>query len=235
MNDCLQSLYLISCVAVNCFVMISGYFLIDKLNLRWKGMLKIWIQAFFYCSIFLIITLLTGENVGLKDVIKELFPVYGARYWFLTTYMGLMLVAPFLSRLAVSLEKRQYGIMLLLLFVICFAFLYGKIYAGIDTILWFSFLYLVAGYIKLFGVLDWMVRHKGKILLVCWGVLVVFALGVSIIHRGGYLMSTNYDGPVFFLSLAVFNFFANTSFKGRFVEWQGVCQCGRNKALGKFG
>lgn len=31
-------------------------------------------------------------------------------------------------------------------------------------------------------------------------------------------MSTSYDGPVFFLSLAVFVFFANTSFNGRFVD-----------------
>ena len=183
----MESLYVISCVAVNCFVMISGYFLIDKLNLRWKGILKIWLQAFFYCLVFLMIMLLTGENVGIKDVMKELFPVYGARYWFLTTYMGLMFVAPFLSRVAISLEKRQYAIMLLILFVISFGFLYGKIYAGFDTILWFSFLYLVAGYIKLFGVPVWSVKHKGKILLACWGTLVVMALGISMIHGGGIL------------------------------------------------
>ena len=31
-------------------------------------------------------------------------------------------------------------------------------------------------------------------------------------------MSTSYDGPVFFLSLTMFNFFANTSFKGQLVD-----------------
>lgn len=182
----MESLYVISCVAVNCFVMISGYFLIDKLSLRWKGMLKIWLQAFFYCVVFLMI-MFTGETVGLKDVIKELLPVYGTRYWFLTTYMGLMLVAPFLSRIAISLEKRQCGIMLLALFVISIGFLYGKIYAGFDTIIWFSFLYLVAGYIKLFGVPGWMVKYKGLLLLACWGLLVVVALGISIVNGGGIL------------------------------------------------
>ena len=41
----IEALFLISVIGVDCFVLITGYFLIDRLSFRWKGMasnLHIW-------------------------------------------------------------------------------------------------------------------------------------------------------------------------------------------------
>ena len=37
----------LSFVAVNCFVLISGYFLIDS-SFKWKKIFKLWLKVFFY-------------------------------------------------------------------------------------------------------------------------------------------------------------------------------------------
>ena len=44
----MEALYLISVIGVDCFVMITGYFLIDRLTFRWKGMMNVWLQTVIF-------------------------------------------------------------------------------------------------------------------------------------------------------------------------------------------
>lgn len=196
----MEALYVISCVAVNCFVMISGYFLIDKVKHRWNGILRTWIQTVFYCICFLIVAIYLGEEVGPKDIIFSILPIYGGRYWFVSCYIGLMLIAPFLSMVAMSIDKRQYQIMLMILFILNFQLLYGSVYGGFNTLLWFSFIYLMAGYIKIFDIPFFGKENKGLVLLLCWAALVILAFIYNLVQCGGQisLVSTAYHGPVFF-------------------------------------
>ena len=216
----MEALYVISCVAVNCFVMISGYFLIDKVKHRWNGILRIWVQTVFYCICFLIVAIYLGEEVGPKDIIFSILPIYGGRYWFVSCYIGLMLIAPFLSLVAMSIDKRQYQIMLLILFILNFQLLYGSVYGGFNTIMWFSFIYLMAGYIKIFDIPFFGKEHKGLVLLLCWAALVILAFIYNLAQRGGQisLVSTAYHGPVFFLSLAIFVYFVYTKIENRIAH-----------------
>ena len=214
----MEALYLISCVAVNCFVMISGYFLIEKVQFRWNGILRTWIQTVFYCLCFLVLSLLGGRNCGVKDVISNLLPIFGGKYWFVTCYIGLMLIAPFLSKVAISVSKKQYTLLLVIMLCLNFQFPYGDIYGGFNTIMWFAFLYLVAGYVRLHNIPPFFVKYKGILLIGCWIALVAFALLFNIVTGGGvfYLVSTAYHGPVFFLSLLVFIYFTYTKMEGGF-------------------
>lgn len=47
----MEMLWVISTVAVNCYIMISGYFLINRIEHRWKGIIKVWSEAVFYSFI----------------------------------------------------------------------------------------------------------------------------------------------------------------------------------------
>lgn len=40
-------LLVILCVSVNCYVMITGYFMIDKTDFSFKRIEKVWLQTFF--------------------------------------------------------------------------------------------------------------------------------------------------------------------------------------------
>lgn len=141
-----------SVVHVNCFVMLAGYFAIDR-EFRLQRPLKIWKQVFFYGAVICLLTGIFGEVTG-RDVLLALFPISARNYWFASVYMGLVLLMPFLGMLAVRLTRRQYRYLLLLLalflsvnHMIFRVDTYGT-YTGRD-LSWFVFLALLAGYVKL--------------------------------------------------------------------------------------
>lgn len=203
----MEPLYILSCVAVNCYVMITGYFMIDKFEYRWKGMARTWIQTFFY-SIFLWLFARLGWNDSLVSPVKLLFPVYSNEYWFITSYIGLMLVSPLLSITVKSVSKKTYQLILLVLFIVNFQFLYGGVWGGFETISWFSYLFLVAGYVKLYGIPHKLEEHRLLFFWCIWILLFVLATAVNVSHEGAFsLISTAYNGPVFFLSFAFFILF----------------------------
>ena len=141
----LEALYIISCVAVNCFVMISGFFLIEKTCYRWKGVLNVWTETFFYSVTFLIVSFIWGGSISSKEVLHSVLPIWGQQYWFMTFYLGLMLLAPIIARATASLNEKQYRIVLIILFVLNFQYLYGGVYGGFASLMWFSFLFMEIG------------------------------------------------------------------------------------------
>ena len=185
--------------------------------MRWNGIVRTWVLAFFYSILFLIIAIFTGQEVPKGNIATSLLPVYFDEYWFVTIYIGLLLIAPFLSRMVSTLNQRQYLIMLSVLFVLCFQYLYGRVYAGFGTIVWFVFLYLTAGYLRLYGVPDVWARNSGKVALTVFVLLVVLATLINVAKGGEFaLISSAYDGPMFFLSIAVFIFFLQHRYNGKF-------------------
>lgn len=209
-------------MAVNCYVMITGFFLIEKPVFRWNGLIKTWVQTLFYSlGLFLLGCLLFNEQS--MSITSACLPVYSNVYWFVTTYIGLLLVAPLLSLVAMYITKRSYQVLLVIYFVCTFQFLYGKVYSGFSTVTWFVYLYLVAGYIKLYGLPKWMVEQRKHIFVLTWLLLFILATGINFLNtRAEFsLISTAYDGPVFFLSVAFFALFVYADDKtvnGRFAS-----------------
>ena len=141
-----------SVVHVNCFVMIAGYFSIDR-AFKAQRVTKFWRQVSFYA---VTICLCYGVCAGVagQDIMMAVLPISSRNYWFASIYMGLILLMPFLGSLAVRLSKRQYRYLLILLSVfLSFNHMifqvntYGT-YEGRE-LPWFIFLALTAGYIKL--------------------------------------------------------------------------------------
>ena len=130
----------------------------------------------------------------------------------------LILVVPFLSLLASMINKRQYQILLCILFVLTFEYFYGSLYGGARSILFFSFLYLIAGYIKIYGVPQKWKEHKGQIVLLIWGVFFAIATLANILlcdKEHFLLRSSSNDCMILFLSVAVFVYFAYTDVKNK--------------------
>jgi len=218
----MEALYILSGTAVNCYVMITGYFLIDKLTYRWGGVIKTWFLALFYSVVFLIIAFLLKFDVEVSDIIQAMLPVHQSAYWFVTSYIGLLLFAPILSRAAASFSKRSYQIVLVVLFIVTFQFLYGKIYGGFKSIIFFGFLFLIAGYIRLHGIPRWIYNHKYLCFVLIWLMMLFFSTGINLIRggRGNFqLISSSYDGPLLFLSLIIFIIFISPNKECRALEW----------------
>ena len=141
-------------VAVDCYVLIGSYFLSDS-KFKIKRIIKLWVQTFFY-SILMYVFFAFIIRQELTDILINFIPVLLKNYWFVTCYIVLLILAPFLNKLIKTLSKEQYT-MLLFIIIIIFS-VWGTIidpartinYGGGYSISWFVCLYIIAGYIKRF-------------------------------------------------------------------------------------
>ena len=84
-------------VAVDCFVLISGWF---GINFKWGKILSLNNTLTFWTFVVCAFALLYGLHVisPIKDV-TMLVPLLTRRYWFITVYVALCFLAPFLNNL----------------------------------------------------------------------------------------------------------------------------------------
>lgn len=203
-----------SVVHVNCFVMIAGYFAIDR-GFKAQRLIKFWKQVAFYSvGIFLLYGVFTGwgnGELGSADIVKAILPISARNYWFASIYMGLVLLMPFAGMLAVRLTKKQYQYLLILLAVffsvnhmIFRTDTYGS-YSGRE-LPWFLFLALLAGYVKLHTKEDRRYFSRGLIGYVVCSLAVLASVYLSVeTHQEDIGYFLNYNSPL--ALLATFSLF----------------------------
>lgn len=179
----------ISIVAVNVFVMISGWFGIRS---SLKGFCKLVFQIlYFFVGCLLILSLLGFEEFSFHSLMNCMRTT-----WFIRSYMGLYVIAPLLNAFLKSASKRQLEIVLISFYV--FQTLYGWywktsydfIQQGYST---FSFigLYLLGNYARNF-MTDYY-KFGGMLYVVC--TLGTVLLCVAYIGYGGLLDPISYASP----------------------------------------
>lgn len=142
--------------AVNCYVLISGYFLCTS-KFRIKKLVDLWIQVFMYAIVFYIIgTLLNHQLLTPKNLIKAVFPISTNYLWFATAYFGLYCCFPFLNISIYSITEKQFRYLLLTFFILLsllpsVTLMYDPIRGSNGfALIWFVFLYYSAAYIRIY-------------------------------------------------------------------------------------
>ena len=186
-------------VAVNCYVLISGYFPVDA---SWKPrrVLSLVCQILFYSMAIPIVLIglgiVSGSSLGVYDWIGYLFPVGTEHYWFGTAYLLMYLFSPLLAAGIRQMEQKQLQIvigMLLLFFslgksVIPIAFVtdhYGYDFG------WFLCLFVVAGYLRRFG-FPWLEKRKHALLLYVLSAAGIWALSIVADGLSGKITAYTY-------------------------------------------
>ena len=142
--------------ATNCYVLISGYFLSARENINTSRAKNLLGLTFFYSVSMALILSTCGFDIRIRQLPQILLPVLTNTYWFITAYFGMFLIAPYINRLIAMLEKKDYvrllatGMFLLCLWPTFFITYLGKL-SPLAWIGWFCYLYLLAGYIRKFG------------------------------------------------------------------------------------
>ena len=170
-------------IGVVIFVLITGYFSINK-NFSFKKVFILWFQIFCYSVGFMLIFRLTGiEKLGTVDTVKTFFPLAYNQYWFITVYLYLLLLTPFINKFLNSLSKENYQKLLLILtiiFVIIPTVFYTNLLIGSTLtpigILLFIYVYILGGYIRLYGIKFFENKKLRNIILICLGYIVVLAI-----------------------------------------------------------
>ena len=137
-------------LGVNIFVLISGYFLINS-KLKPKKLLTLFSQVWFFSiSIYLIFLISGGISFTWGSFLCSIFPVVTSQYWFITTYIGLYLLSPFINKLLKKLTKQGHILFILLLILFCVS-INNITNIGYDFgIVWFVALYAISAYIRLY-------------------------------------------------------------------------------------
>lgn len=148
-----------SIAAVNIYVLIAGYFMVDS-EFRITKALKLWLQILFYSLLIPVLFIATGvltvKDLTVYDILQYIFPVSMNQYWFGTEYLLLLLLSPVLNAGVKALTRRALkNVLLVLLFVTsvipsCLPVILSYDQKGYD-LLWFLTLYVTAAYIRLYG------------------------------------------------------------------------------------
>lgn len=204
----LEAIKLISLVSVNCFVLISGYFMMGTDSFRFKGMYRVWFQTLFYgVAVYLFMLVAGTDTFSWQQMLKLFFPVSTNRYWFITSYIALMAVAPFLSRMVSSLDRCNYGILLLLGFVLCFQYPFGQMFVDPQQLVLFAYLFLVGGYIRRFGTFPYLTDFRCVVLslfVFCAMMAVTLVKNLTDAHEPFLIYAMGYNSLVLPFSVIVF-------------------------------
>lgn len=150
----------VAIVAVNVYMLISGYFLVES-RFKISRVLGLVLQALFYSILVPVILVLAGVlspgEITFYQLLYYVFPTQMEHYWFLTAYVVMYLFSPLLGMAVHHMNKKQHGLVLAGLLVLVSL---GKSVLpvrlemdefGYDAV-WFMCVYLVAAYIRLYGI-----------------------------------------------------------------------------------
>lgn len=159
---------------INCFVLITGFFMC-KSNITWQKFLKLVLEWEFYKIVIFFIFYLTGySSPSAIDFIKVFWPIGGVSDGFIPCFILFYLFIPFLTILVKNLSKRQHQLLVALcLFIYTILGMTPNIKVSYNYVTWFCVLFLIASYIRNYGV-----PIKGK---VNWGGYFLISILVSMV------------------------------------------------------
>ncbi len=147
-----------SVVAVNSFVLLTGFFMVNSV-LKVRKVLGLLAQILFYTLGISCILLFIGAvpDYGFYQFVNDILPVQMEHYWFMTAYVLLLLFTPILNQALKSMSEKKlrevlFG--LLLFFSIPKTILPVSVtidQKGYDVV-WFLIVYLIGAYIRLYGI-----------------------------------------------------------------------------------
>ncbi len=147
-------------IGVGCFLLISGYFMVDqkfKLKKIFRLLGEVWFYTLSIQGIYVLSKIATGGEFVFSydsfiETLSVFFPVLFSYYWFVTAYIILMFLSPFFNKLILVMDKRMYQMLLATLIVI-FVVLEGGLPVLLNgmsegRLIPVFIMYFIAGYIK---------------------------------------------------------------------------------------
>lgn len=182
------------------FFVITGYFMVDR-PFRVKRIVRVWTQTLCYTLGILTAVaavqwgagvpfsqgLVSQGNGLVRNILFAVLPVFNTSYWFITAYLVLLLLAPFLNTLFASMSSRA---MTALTVFVAFLSLWPAVSlsSGYWNDLGFAILgYLIGAWLRMHP--DF-VRHRGTV----GAALVLIPLSVAALLAFDYLSQGPWTG-----------------------------------------
>ena len=216
----------LSIVGVNCFVLISGYFGINS-RFSFRKCMKIYIQVIFYSIIINYFAFVRGViPLDKYTIIKMIFPITTKVWWFITVYIVLYLLSPYINKLIKSLKFEEIHKLIVILFIILIILSSLVIIpnpidnSGGYSLYNFIYLYIIGAYIKLYY------DNKNFDKKITFGVYLLLVVLLSTFNvcisrfKGADLTIYQYNFlPIFFSSISLFLFFKEIKISSKVINF----------------
>lgn len=136
---------------INCFVMITGYFMCrSRITLR-KFLKLVGAVVFWNFVCYSAFAIAGYGHITVKQYLFQLLPIQGVNDYFMSCFILFWLTIPFLNILIHHLTRRQHlQLIALSLFIYTFLRHIPYIEVRMNYVSWFIVLYFVASYIRLY-------------------------------------------------------------------------------------
>lgn len=184
---------------INCFVLITGYFMCQS-RITLHKFLKLLLQIEFYSIVIGLTFMVSGySQFSVRSLIDITNPIHAVGKNFTGCFLLFYLFIPFLNACINHLSQFQH-LLLLMLCVFIYTILGSipVIYIEFNYVTWFSVLYVIASYIR-----KWHIPYDSSFRF--WTLATTLALFVSVMSVALMLFRTNLsDRPTSFSYVAFF-------------------------------
>lgn len=212
--------------AINCFVLITGYFMCTS-HITGKKFCKLLGEIEFYKALIYLIFLVSGyEAFSVKSFLKSVTPFYSIGSGFTSSYLVFFLLIPFINKLIGALAQKEHGLLLLVClgaYTVVPSFLFGSV--PINYIGWFTIVYLIGAYIRLYPIPHsdeakfWGIATAIVLILSWLSVAVLANIGLLIGRTGLYYYEVADSNKFLAVSLSVCAFQLFKNLKLGCIRW----------------
>lgn len=209
-------------VGVTLFVLLTGYFSCQQ-SFKLKKWLSVYLQMLFYSILILLFCFWVNPEQAESHLIQFVFPLTHNAYWFMTSWLLLYSFSPLLNIILKSSSRKNiqnYLVLGLILWIILPIF---RINMGYSVLIYFMYLYLLGGALKLK-----LIDLPKKIILflllsvLCWTIsmmtsaLFFWEHHIHLWSLYSFDLNTLYT---LFVSLFIFDIFKNLKIKSPLINW----------------
>ncbi len=176
---------------INCFMLITGYFMCTS-HITLKKFLKLFGQIYFWKILIFVVFLLFGiEHLTIKGIAKTLAPITMVETNFTSCFILFWLFIPFLNKVIQNINKKMHlRLLALSLFIYSFLYFLPGVHVSYNYVSWFIVLYFIASFLRLYP----LKRDKDtRFWILSTFISIVVSLGLSAcymrIFGKGYLWS----------------------------------------------
>lgn len=207
-------------MGINCFVLITGYFMC-KTTITAKKFVKLLFEVMFYKLLIFAIFVVTGyETLSVRSLLA-LLPVSSVGQNFVGCFLLFYLMIPFLNITIQNMKEKAH---IRLVVLLCFIYVLLGTALGSDVqfnyITWYVVLYFVAAYIRMYpkacfnNTKLWAVLAAATFLASAASVVALHLIGQKVKVINGYSLMTDCNKIMAFVTaLCGFMFFKNVKIK----------------------
>ena len=190
-------------VAVDIFVLISGYFLCES-KFKAKNVFKTAISGVWIYSVCfsLLAMKIGGEGINYGLLMKACMPIMTKKYWFVNSYILLYILSPYINKLIRSLSKKQFSL-LIGYFIVFFSIrptvlplTWSQDGTGGMGIIGFLMLYCIGAWLRLYYSKDKKSLQWLIIYLLCSFLLLISKVGILKINENISTKFYSYASPL---------------------------------------